>query len=219
MSDLKFYDLTRFFGHIRHKCAAGIMDIDVVASEDRTFMVRMTQAPPTFTSLNLETVSRITSGLGIDVDDRDPRCPIEVVSTGHSKILVGVKNSQVLNSLSPDLDRLSKLSSETGVNGYFVFTLRPDDTEYIAESRMFAPAVGIPEDPVTGNGNGPLGAYLVKHGFSGIRDGRFSFRALQGRRIGRPGVVKGGVEIVNGEPLNVTIGEDVVVAFSFDLSL
>ena len=150
MSDLKFYDLTRFFGHIRHKCAAGIMDIDVVASEDRTFMVRMTQAPPTFTSLNLETVSRITSGLGIDVDDRDPRCPIEVVSTGHSKILVGVKNSQVLNSLSPDLDRLTKLSSETGVNGYFVFILRPDDTEYIAESRMFAPAIGIPEDPVTG---------------------------------------------------------------------
>jgi PhzF family phenazine biosynthesis protein len=206
-------------GHIRHKCAAGIMDIDVVASEDRTFMVRMTQAPPTFTSLSLETVSQITSGLGIDVDDRDPLCPIEVVSTGHSKILVGVKNSQVLNTLSPDLGRLAKLSSETGVNGYFVFTLRPDDTEYIAESRMFAPAVGIPEDPVTGNGNGPLGAYLVKHGFSGIRDGRFNFRALQGRKIGRPGVVKGSVEIVNGQPLNVIIGEDAVVAFSFDLSM
>ncbi|QEE30212.1 PhzF family phenazine biosynthesis isomerase [Terriglobus albidus] len=206
-------------GHIRHKCAAGIMDIDVVASEKGTFVVRMKQAPPTFTSLDIETVRRITSALGVEVDDQDPLCPIEVVSTGHSKVLVGVKDSQVLNALSPNLDLLGKLSSETGVNGYFVFTLRPDDTEYIAEARMFAPAVGIPEDPVTGNGNGPLGAYLVKHGFSGIRDGRFSFQALQGRKIGRPGVVKGSVEIVNGEPRSVIVGEDAVVAFSFDLAI
>jgi len=26
------------------------------------------------------------------------------------------------------------------------------------------PAIGINENPVTGNGNGPLGAYLVHHG-------------------------------------------------------
>ncbi|GMQ62139.1 hypothetical protein AN2V17_13700 [Vallitalea sp. AN17-2] len=28
---------------------------------------------------------------------------------------------------------------------------------------MFAPAIGINEDPVTGNANGPLGAYIVHH--------------------------------------------------------
>ena len=29
------------------------------------------------------------------------------------------------------------------------------------ESRMFVPALGIPEDPVSGNAHGMLGVYLV----------------------------------------------------------
>ena len=37
---------------------------------------------------------------------------------------------------------------------------------------MFAPAIGIPEDPVTGNGHGPLGAYLVRHGIVPAPAGR-----------------------------------------------
>ena len=206
-------------GHVRHKCGAGILDIEVIAAEDGAVKVRMKQAPTTFASLPIETANRITSALGIGTDDLDPLCPIEVVSTGHSKVLIGVKDSRVLNGLAPSLDLLSKISGETNVNGYFVFTLKPDATEYVAESRMFAPAVGIPEDPVTGNGNGPLGAYLVKHGFSGIQNGRFSYQALQGRKMGRPGVVKGSVDVVNGEPRDVIIGEDAVVAFSFELSI
>lgn len=92
-----------------------------------------------------------------------------------------------------------------------------DDADLAVINMNYALASKL--DPVTGNGNGPLGAYLVRHGFSGIRDGRFNFRALQGRKIGRSGAVKGSVEIVNGEPLNVIIGEDAVVAFSFDLSM
>ena len=41
------------------------------------------------------------------------------------------------------------------------FTLNDADSGILSHGRMFAPAIGIPEDPFTGNANGPLGAYLV----------------------------------------------------------
>jgi trans-2,3-dihydro-3-hydroxyanthranilate isomerase len=39
-----------------------------------------------------------------------------------------------------------------------------------AYSRMFAPAYGIPEDPVTGSATGPLAAFMMRYGLlSGTR--------------------------------------------------
>lgn len=43
------------------------------------------------------------------------------------------------------------------------FTVNSQDSDILIHGRMFAPAIGINEDPVTGNANGPLGAYLVHH--------------------------------------------------------
>jgi PhzF family phenazine biosynthesis protein len=206
-------------GHVRHKCAAGIMHIKITRADENSVFVRMTQGRPEFVPLNSDVVPQIVSALGLCDSALDSRCPIEAVSTGHSKVLVGVADSEILNSLNPDLSALTELSHRTGINGYFVFTLHPENGDYIAESRMFAPAIGIAEDPVTGNGNGPLGAYLVKHGLAGIQNGTFTYQALQGRKIGRPGVVKGFVETVNGEPISVEIGEDAVAVFSFDIRL
>jgi trans-2,3-dihydro-3-hydroxyanthranilate isomerase len=49
---------------------------------------------------------------------------------------------------------------------------------------MFAPDIGIPEDPATGSASGPLGAYLVHHRLP-VETGR-PIHNLQGVRMGRP---------------------------------
>ena len=64
-----------------------------------------------------------------------------------------------------------------------------------AHGRMFAPAIGISEDPVTGNANGPLGAYLVEHGLFEPSGGSLTFRARQGEALGRPGIVEVTVDV------------------------
>ena len=51
-------------------------------------------------------------------------------------------------------------------------------------TRMFAPDIGIVEDPATGSASGPLGGYLVQHELPVAR-GR-PIRNLQGVRMGRP---------------------------------
>jgi PhzF family phenazine biosynthesis protein len=84
---------------------------------------------------------------------------------------------------------------------------------------MFAPAIGIPEDPVTGNANGPLGAYLVRHKLM-QHDGReLVFDGHQGRAIRRDGVVQVRVAVQGGAPVRVTISGEAVILFSAPLEL
>jgi PhzF family phenazine biosynthesis protein len=104
-------------------------------------------------------------------------------------------------------------------NGYFVFTLASDSDDILTHGRMFAPAIGIPEDPVTGNANGPLGAYLVKHQLVSAGNGVFAFSARQGEAIGRPGIVEVEVDVQNGEPVQARVGGRAVVAFKTEFEI
>ena len=79
---------------------------------------------------------------------------------------------------------------------------------------MFAPAIGIAEDPATGNANGPLGAYLCHFGLIDIvgRD-KINFLAVQGEKINRRGTVRVEVSLQNEIPTKVKIVGDAVIAF------
>ena len=84
---------------------------------------------------------------------------------------------------------------------------------------MFAPAIGIPEDPVTGNANGPLGAYLVMHGLARAVGDVLRFRAQQGEAMGRPGVVDVTVEVQGSTPKVVRVGGCAVIVFQSEIEL
>jgi PhzF family phenazine biosynthesis protein len=166
-----------------------------------------------------ETRNSILDALGLSDTDLDGQCPIQIASTGHSKVMIGIKSRQTLNALSPDLTRLVTISKTIGCNGYFVFTFDSDDGEILTHGRMFAPAIGIPEDPVTGNANGPLGAYLVHHNILQASDGLATFKAKQGEAIGRPGIVTIMVEVKDGKPSKVQVGGYAAIAFQTVIDL
>jgi PhzF family phenazine biosynthesis protein len=163
--------------------------------------------------------SILLSAIGITQTDLLENCPIQIVSTGHSKVMIGVRNAEVLNSLNPDMTSLSNLSEVIHCNGYFVFTFDTGSTELLTNGRMFAPAIGIYEDPVTGNANGPLGAYLVHHRLVKHDGALFSFYAKQGEAIGRKGTVEVNEEIDNNEPVKVKVAGRAVVVFQSKLVL
>jgi PhzF family phenazine biosynthesis protein len=77
--------------------------------------------------------------------------------------------------------------------------------------RCFAPAVGIPEDPVTGSANAALPAYLARYGLLG-QTGR-KYVAGQGTAIGRDGRVyvrvldDAGRAEIGGQAVTVVDGE------------
>ncbi len=70
---------------------------------------------------------------------------------------------QSLDAAQLNVAALSRACRAVGTDCMLVFTFeteRPDATVHV---RMFAPALGVPEDPATGSANGALGAYLVHH--------------------------------------------------------
>jgi predicted PhzF superfamily epimerase YddE/YHI9 len=112
-----------------------------------------------------------------------------------------------------DSEALKKLSSEVGSNGFFVFTRDTGENRLLTWARMFAPAIGITEDPVTGNGHGPLGAYLLRHGIVPAPGGKLAFTGRQGEAIGRAGEVHVSVETRTDGKLSASIRGDAATAF------
>jgi PhzF family phenazine biosynthesis protein len=84
---------------------------------------------------------------------------------------------------------------------------------------MFAPAIGIPEDPVTGNANGPLGAYLTHHQLVPTDADTFSFKGRQGEAMGRPGTVEVTVQLDHGAPTLVRVAGRATIVFQGELRL
>lgn len=155
---------------------------------------------------------------GIVAEDVRAGWPVAISSTGHSKVMVPLRSVGKLHSLSPDMTGLARISAEIGCGGYYAFTFDPQ-TAIPVHGRMFAPAIGIAEDPVTGNANGPLGAYLVHFGL--CRDlessGSLDFSIVQGEAIARPGTMRVHVAIRDGEPELVQIAGSAVAVFRTEI--
>ena len=89
-----------------------------------------------------------------------------------------------MTALKPDMSALAKLSpTVTGVAA-FAFV---HGGEFAVHIRCFAPAAGVPEDPVTGSANAALPAYLAHHGLL-EKTGR-EYVATQATEMGRDGRV------------------------------
>ena len=67
-------------------------------------------------------------------------------------------------------------------------------------SRMFAPMLGVYEDPATGGASGPLGSYLVRHSLVTPEQAR-SILNLQGVKLGRPSWIHVSIESSDGDDL------------------
>lgn len=201
------------------KTGAGILPVDII-EEDSDHKVIMTQGKIEFgPKIEGKEKQTLLAALGLSEDELENNCPIQIVSTGHSKVIIGIKNRDKLNSLTPDLSSLKMLSKTIGCNGYFVFTFDTDDKEILTSGRMFAPAIGINEDPVTGNANGPLGAYLVHYKLAEANGNLFKFRGKQGEAIKRTGIVDVAVHIENGEPVKTQVGGYAVIVFKTNLEI
>jgi len=202
---------------VRQKIGIGILPVEVVPLKD-DYRIVMTQGRPGFEAeLTPSQREDIQAALGLQHLDLDSRCPIEIVTTGHSKVLVGIRNRDVLNALAPDMAHLIAISRQICCNGYFVFVLGEERDPFLTHARMFAPAIGIDEDPVTGNGNGPLGAYLVKLGLLSVSNGQASFKSRQGEAMGRPGAIDVEVTVHDHRPTAVRVSGRAVIAFKADM--
>lgn len=204
---------------LKFKTKIGILPFEIIKNNG-DYQVVMTQGAfelsPTF---DKEITNKMLTALGLEESDTDKNCPIQIASTGHSKVMIGIKNREKLNSLSPDYNALADLSTTINCNGYFVFTFDSDSKDILTYGRMFAPSIGINEDPVTGNANGPLGGYLIQNRIVDFKDNTFKFNGRQGEKIDRLGVINVKVKIENNKPSLIQIKGDAVVVFRTEIEI
>jgi trans-2,3-dihydro-3-hydroxyanthranilate isomerase len=101
--------------------------------------------------------------------------------------------------------------TNTNVNGVFIFSSEPGHDRATVYSRMFAPGLGITEDPATGVASGPLGGYLVHHKIV-TPETAGSILSLQGVKMGRPSHVHISIGMDNGDISSVRVGGEAVLA-------
>lgn len=204
---------------LKFKTQIGILPFEIV-KHNGDYQVIMTQGKFSLSStLENEISQKLLTALGLDKADTDDKCPIQIASTGHSKVMIGIKSRNKLNNLTPNYNDLAALSKLINCNGFFVFTFDSDDKDILTYGRMFAPAIGINEDPVTGNANGPLGGYLIQNKIVAFKGNMFEFNGRQGEKIDRPGIVNVKVQVENEQPSLIRIKGDAVVIFKTTMEI
>lgn len=191
LSKDKFYQETK----------AGVLPVEIKdVNNKKVFM--MTQVNPQFKNLdNLR--EEVANSLDINTEDLLPY-PIENTSTGLWWLVFGVKNLETLKNITPNLDKIYKLSEANSFVGISLFTMETIDSDCTYHVRSIAPYCGVAEDPVCGTGNGSVSSYIVKHK---LVDGNDIFLVgEQGHFVDRPGKVYVEIKSKNNEVVEIKIG-------------
>jgi len=139
--------------------------------------------------------------------------PVQVVSCGVPFMFVPLTTRSAVDSVVVNGGMLQDLftTANTPVHGVFVFSAQPGDNRATVYSRMFAPQMGIIEDPATGIASGALGCYLVQHNV--VRpDKADAMISLQGAKMGRPSYVHISIGVQDGAITSVRVGGEAVLA-------
>ena len=205
-------------GRLRQKSRSGIYEVDISGPSDARIVSVALPVPHFAPPIDAASRGKLLDILGIDTAALDPKCPLVVTKRTSTRLMIGLRSVEQLNSMQPHFEELKRMTPHIGADGFFVF-VRDARGPGTTESRLFSPVLGIPEDPVSGNAHGMLGAYLVANGLLPLTDGRAKFRGYQGRAMLRPGEVDVEVQTEGGVPVRILMSGTARVVFTTEVTL
>ena len=130
-------------------------------------------------------------------------------SAGNPFTVVPVRSLDAMARCRPDMARFDKAFGGGDFCAPFVICGETAETGNTFHARMFAPGVGVAEDPATGSAAAAFAGYLAAHG--GYRDGAHMVRIEQGYEMGRPTLMELTLRIAGGKLAGASIGGGSVV--------
>jgi trans-2,3-dihydro-3-hydroxyanthranilate isomerase len=127
--------------------------------------------------------------------------PVEIYDNGVRHVYVTLPDEDAVARLQPDIGALARIAGECGVNCIAGRGRR-------WKTRMFAPGVGVAEDPATGSAAGPLAVHLVRHKLIALGD---EIQIAQGAELRRPSTLHAKASGSNGRLESVEVGGFAVI--------
>jgi PhzF family phenazine biosynthesis protein len=155
---------------IKQQCGAGVLELTV---DDGIVFVR---SP----AVKLTPIANISSAVGIPLK---PGAPLLRADVGPVWLVSEMADAAALAALRPDMTALAEWTESLDATGVTLFAAS-GERDCAIHVRSFAPAQGIPEDPVCGSGNISVAAYLRY-----FKKADKSYVARQGMQLGRDGRV------------------------------
>lgn len=180
-------------GSTRFEEGVGVIPVDLEPAPRGLTLVTMDQRTPEF-GPPWEDRKGVAEALSADEWMLHPSYPVQAVSCGIPFLLVPVRDLEAIRRLHPRRDLWDERVRRTGAPHVMAFTLQTLGASVTAHCRMFAPLLGVTEDPATGAAAGPLGCYFVHHAILPRPDDpepRFLFE--QGHELGRPSLLRAAV--------------------------
>jgi trans-2,3-dihydro-3-hydroxyanthranilate isomerase len=154
---------------LRLETGAGVVPVELRREGARIVFGWMEQPVPTWSAF--AEAGEVLAALGVASSTH----PVELYDNGVTYVTVGLGSADELAALRPDMNALSRVCE----HGTLCFA--PEDGRW--KARMFAPAVGVAEDPATGSAAGPLAVHLARHGLTAFGE---EIEISQGVEIKRP---------------------------------
>lgn len=165
----------------------------------------MQQKSPEFT--HIYDHKRLAPVLNLDPGDFETHYPIQEVSTGIPFMIVPLKTQSALRKAKVNGEYYTEFIKTTTAQEIFIFCPETHHPENQLCARMFAPALGITEDPATGSANGCLAGYLSNYHYFG--SDQVNIRVEQGYEIDRPSLLLLRAEKI-GDLIRVEVGGNVI---------
>jgi PhzF family phenazine biosynthesis protein len=165
-------------GRLVQECAAGLLPIAVVGEGDarvvsvRAPRARVLDAAPAALAAARACLAGLPPGA----------LPPALVDNGPRFWCAELASEAAVRGMVPDLEAIAELMRATASVGFAVFAR---DGAGGLVVRVYCPADGIPEDPVTGSANAAIAGLLEARGALG--DLGRAWRVSQGREVGRDG--------------------------------
>lgn len=158
------------------------------------------QAPP---------MKELARCLGLSPDEMHPSLPAEAWSCGTQFLMVPVKNRKALAKARPVMDPWDEVLGGYATSKVFFFCDEPEQKGSHYRARMYAPTIGVAEDPATGSAVAGFGGYVASR--DPRANGTLRWRIEQGFEMGRPSLLDLEVDKKNGAVTAVRVGGGAVI--------
>lgn len=172
---------------VTQETGAGVLPVEIGMAGGAPTTVIMTQAHPEF-GAHVTDIGPLAAALGGDSTLIPADLAPQVVSTGLPQMMIPVRSLDALSQLpvGGKGGELAALLKRFGTDCAMCYTTETESSEATVHCRMFAPGLGVPEDPATGSAAGALGCYLVQNGVIQPDGTTATVIVEQGIEIGRP---------------------------------